>query len=134
LFRDLVDAFDGRPVQAPPHLGVVVDTMRTHAEMLCALYGEPAGIRDFRKHVSWYLAGYPVGGDRRKRLTSAESLAALADGLDDLDRSIPLPVDAVRIRRGHTNGPRRVHLPDGWFDSVADPTPPEGADVLVSGG
>ena len=134
LFRDLVDAFAGRPVQSPPRLGVVIDTMHTHVEMLCALYGEPAGIRDFRKHVSWYLAGYPVGGDRRKRLTLAESLAALHDGLDDLDRTTALPTDAVRIRRGHTNGPRRVHLPAGWFDSVADPTPPEGADVLVSGG
>ena len=64
------------------------------------------GVRDFRKHVGWYLTGYPVGGDRRKRLTLADSLAALGTGLDDLDRSIELPADAVRIRRGHTNGPR----------------------------
>jgi nifR3 family TIM-barrel protein len=134
LFRDLVDAFAGRVVQAPPPLGVVVETMRMHATMLCELYGEPPGIRDFRKHVGWYLAGYPVGGDRRKRLTLAESRAELELGLDDLDPTIALPADAVRIRRGHTNGPRRVHRPDGWFDTVADPTPPEGADVLVSGG
>jgi hypothetical protein len=40
----------------------------------------------------------------------------------------------MRLPRGHTNGPRPVHLPAGWLDRVDDPTPPEGGDILVSGG
>jgi hypothetical protein len=47
---------------------------------------------------------------------------------------LPLPPEAVRWRRGHTDGPRPVRLPDGWLRLVEDPTPPAGAEVLVSGG
>ena len=36
--------------------------------------------------------------------------------------------------RGHTNGPRRVTVPDGWFDDVDDLRPSPGAEALVSGG
>jgi hypothetical protein len=36
--------------------------------------------------------------------------------------------------RGHSNGPRPVSLPSGWLEDPDDPTPPEGAELLVSGG
>ena len=135
LFRDLADAFAGRPLQAPPSLGEVVAMMRHHARLLVDLLGdELAGCRDFRKHVAWYLAGFPVGGARRKSLAMVSSLAELDAGLDELDHSLPFPEDARRTKRGHTNGPRPVRLPPGWLESIDDPTPPEGAEVLVSGG
>ena len=134
LFRDLADAFAGRPLQAPPNLGEVADLMRHHAELLVELFGEDQGCRDFRKHVSWYLAGFPVGGNRRKEMAMVSTLADLDRHLDELDRSEPFPESARRTKRGHTNGPRPVHLPPGWLDHVDDPTPPEGADLLVSGG
>ena len=38
------------------------------------------------------------------------------------------------MTRGHTDGPGPVPLPDGWLDLVDDPTPPAGAELLVSGG
>ena len=134
LFRDLADAFAGRPVAPPPDLGGVVDVMRLHASLLCDLAGEGGGIRDFRKHTSWYLTGFPVGGDRRRRLSQVSSLAELDDLLADLDRAMPFPEGAGRLKRGHTNGPRRPVVPQGWFDAVDDPTPPAGAELLVSGG
>jgi nifR3 family TIM-barrel protein len=134
LFRDLADAFAGRPLQAPPSLGDVVEMMRTHALLLVDLFGEDQGCRDFRKHVAWYLAGFPVGGARRKAMAMVATLAELDRHLDELDPSEPFPESARRTKRGHTNGPRPVHLPPGWLDEVEDPTPPEGADLLVSGG
>jgi nifR3 family TIM-barrel protein len=134
LFRDLAAAFAGRPLPAPPALGEVVDLMRHHAELLVDLLGEDQGCRDFRKHVGWYLAGFPIGGARRKVMAMVSSLAELDRHLDELDGSIPFPEEARRTKRGHTNGPRPVHLPPGWLDHVDDPTPPEGADLLVSGG
>ena len=134
LFRDLADAFAGRPLQAPPSLGEVMAMLRLHAELLVDLFGEDQGCRDFRKHVSWYLAGFPVGGARRKAMAMVSTLAELDRLLDDLDPSLPFPEEARRTKRGHTNGPRPVHLPPGWLDRVDDPTPPEGADDLVSGG
>jgi nifR3 family TIM-barrel protein len=134
LFRDLADAFAGRPLAPPPLLGAVTDVMRDHARLLCEATSEDNGIRDFRKHTAWYLTGFPLGGERRRRLSQVSSLDELDSLLDDLDRSMPPPPEAVRIKRGHTNGPRPVALPAGWLDDLDDPTPPAGADLLVSGG
>ncbi|HWA67970.1 MAG TPA: tRNA dihydrouridine synthase DusB [Mycobacteriales bacterium] len=140
LFRDLADAYAGREVAPPPRLGVVVEVMRRHVRLLVETLGDEfLGVRDFRKHVSWYLAGYPVGGLARRDLAQTSSLAEL-DGmldamLDRVGRDAELPAGGERIVRGHSNGPRKVALPDGWRESALDPTPPpEAADVLVSGG
>ncbi|HVV76094.1 MAG TPA: tRNA dihydrouridine synthase DusB [Mycobacteriales bacterium] len=140
LFRDLVDAHASRPTQPAPVLSGVVEVMRRHVRLLVEWMGEEfLGVRDFRKHVSWYLAGYPVGGRARRDLAQTSSLDELDRGLDELlDRvghDTPLPAGAERIARGHTNGPRRVTLPAGWRESALDPTPPPAeADALVSGG
>lgn len=135
LFRDLADAFAGRPVQPAPRLGPVVDVMQLHARRLVDLFdNEAAGVRDFRKHVSWYLAGYPVGGERRHALALVSTLDELARRLDELDASAPRAPDAARAARGHTQGPRRVDLPERWLETAESLVPPTGADAAVSGG
>jgi nifR3 family TIM-barrel protein len=134
LFRDLADAFAGRPLADPPDLGGVTTMMRTHAALLGDAFGEDLGIRQFRKHAGWYLTGFPVGPAVRRSLGLASTLAEVDDILDGLDGTLPFPEEARRMARGHTNGPRPVRLPDGWLDTVDDPTPPAGGDVLVSGG
>jgi nifR3 family TIM-barrel protein len=136
LFRDLVDVFAGGVPRPAPLLGEVADVMRRHARLLVELKGdELLGVRDFRKHVSWYLTGYPVGGVRRRALASSSSLAELDELFAPMDRSTPLPAGAERLARGHTQGPRTVTLPDGWRDSAGVLTPPVGADgVFASGG
>ena len=134
LFRDLVDAFAGRPLQPPPDLGEVVRTVREHARLLCEGREERYGVRELRKHVSWYLTGFPVGGELRRALAQVSSLAELDGLLAGLDPAVPFPPGAMRIPRGHTNGPRAVALPDRWLETADDPTPPRGADLVVSGG
>ena len=140
LFRDLADAYAGRPVQPAPRLAGVVEVMRTHVRLLAEWTGEEfLGVRDFRKHVGWYLAGYPVGGRARRDLSQTSSLEELDTMLDELldrvGRDTELPAGSERIARGHTSGPRRVTLPEGWRESAMDPTPPPAeADALVSGG
>jgi len=140
LFRDLADAFAGRPVSPPPTLGVVTRVMRRHVRLLVETKGdELVGVRDFRKHVGWYLTGYPVGGTARRDLAQTSSLGeldALIDALlDRVGPETPLPADNIRLARGHTQGPRRVVLPAGWREAALDPAPPPAAaDALVSGG
>ena len=134
LFRDLADRFAGRPLHADPTLGDVAAMMREHLRLLSDAFGEDHGPRDFRKHVSWYLTGFPVGGERRRALGQISSATELDELLSELDLTASFPEAARRMPRGHTNGPRPVTVPEGWFDDVDDPTPPEGADVLVSGG
>jgi nifR3 family TIM-barrel protein len=134
LFRDLADAFAGRALERQPNLGEVAAVMVTHAQLLCGLFGEAYGIRQFRKHVSWYLTGFPVGGEQRRAMAQLDSLAELDAAVSRLDHSQPMPVEALRMARGHTNGPRPVALPEGWLASVDDLTPPDGGDEPVSGG
>ena len=134
LFRDLAAAFRGQPVPDPPGLGDVCSMMLVHLDLLCGLFGQEGGTRQFRKHAGWYLTGFPVGPQVRRELALASTVAEVTGLLDGLDRALPFPPDALRMARGHTNGPRPVHLPDRWLETVDDPTPPAGGDVLVSGG
>jgi nifR3 family TIM-barrel protein len=134
LFRDLVDAFAGRPVQSPPLLGEVTTVMRDHAERLVVWNGEMLGMKAFRKHASWYLTGYPAGSELRQKAALVATLADLDAVIGRLDPIAEIRENALRAARGHTNGPRPVHLPEGWLDLVDDPTPPKGAEIAGSGG
>jgi len=135
LFRDLAAAFAGEQVAAPPALGEVIDVMRRHARLLVEHRGdELLGVTDFRKHVGWYLTGYPAGPERRRRLAQSSSLAELDSLLDELDPTEVLPPGREHLPRGHLQGPKPVTLPEHWLDTVDDPTPPSGGDVYASGG
>ncbi|SCE97542.1 putative TIM-barrel protein, nifR3 family [Micromonospora purpureochromogenes] len=143
LFADLEAAFDGRPERRLPTLGEVAQTMRRHAELLVDQFtagsrsparGERDGCTDFRKHVAWYLKGFPVGSELRRELAMIESLAQLDDLLGKLDPTEPFPVATLGQPRGRTNSPGKVFLPDGWLASRDDDTVPEGAELADSGG
>ena len=134
LFAELVAAFAGWPAPPAPRFGEVAATMRRHVELLVADEGARVALTDFRKHAAWYVQGYAVGTDVRQRLGLATSVGEIDDVLASVDPSLELPAEARRMRRGHTDGPRQVTLPEGWLDLVDDPTPPEGAELLVSGG
>jgi nifR3 family TIM-barrel protein len=135
LFRDLALAFAGRQPPAPPRLGAVRDVLRRHARLLAEWLGEPVAVRDIRKHVGWYMQGYPVGGSVRRRLTAAATVTDFEAELDRLDPDLrPLPGTTAQPR-GKTSGPIRVALPDGWLDGVEDPSPVvDDEPQAVSGG
>jgi nifR3 family TIM-barrel protein len=145
LFADLAAAFDGRSERVLPSLGEVAATMRRHAELLVGSIAdaessvvgaaaEQHGCADFRKHIAWYLKGFPVGSELRRRLAMISSLAELDDLLGKLDAAAPYPVETLGQPRGRTNSPGKVALPDGW---LADPNAdgvPDGAELADSGG
>jgi hypothetical protein len=92
-------------------------------------------MRDFRKHCAWYLSGYPVGPDVRRSLAQVASLDELDEVLGSLDTSAAIVEGGERIKRGHTNGPIRVALPDGYLDDPDDAAvPDDGAVMALSGG
>jgi nifR3 family TIM-barrel protein len=136
LFRDLADAFAGRPVQAPPTLGEVVEVMKRHARLLVEVkQGDEAwAVRDFRKHTGWYLTGYAAGGALRRSLAMASSLAELDALLDELDPSWTLPPGHEALPRGHSQGPKAVSLPEGWRESADSDAPPDDGGLFVTGG
>lgn len=143
LFGDLVEALSGRPVPSSRILGEVMSVMFDHARLLADHMGERHAMRDFRKHTGWYMSGYPVGPEARRRFSHVSSLAELDDVLADLDPSAQIVEGGEHIKRGHTNGPIRVALPGGWLDDHAaaqaeladDRTVPDDGHVLaLSGG
>jgi nifR3 family TIM-barrel protein len=136
LFRDLAAAFAGRPALTLPTLGEVAAVMRRHAELLCELMGEHRGMRDMRKHMSWYLKGFPVGGQLRASFGTVSALAGLDELLVQLDHSAPFPVSELGAPRGRQGGPRdHVVLPEHWLDDTDGlHTDLADAEIGVSGG
>jgi nifR3 family TIM-barrel protein len=137
LFADLQAAFTQGAGYQPvlPNLGEVAAIMSRHAELLVdALEDERHGCADFRKHVAWYLKGFPVGGELRRSLAMIASLAELDDLLGKLDADVPFPVESLGQPRGRINAPGKVSLPYGWLDSRDDDSIPEGAEMENSGG
>jgi nifR3 family TIM-barrel protein len=133
LFGDLEAAFAGRPLPEPPALRQVAATMRRHAVLLQEHMGPDKGIRDMRKHIAWYLKGFPVGGELRHRLGLVDSIDELDDLLAGLDLDEPFPADADGPR-GRQGSPGRVVLPEHWLDDPDDPSVPFGAELEHSGG
>ena len=133
LFGDLEAAFAERPLPAPPRLGQVAATLRRHAELLCVYMGPDKGIRDVRKHVAWYLKGFPVGPEIRRRLGLVSSLDELGALLATLDPEQDFPADADGPR-GRQGSPGRVVLPEHWLDDPDDASVPLGAELEHSGG
>jgi nifR3 family TIM-barrel protein len=133
LFGDLEAAFAGRPLPTPPTLGEVAVTLRRHAVLLGEHMGVDKGIRDVRKHIAWYLKGFAVGSDVRKRLGLVNSIDELDELLAMLDLDQEFPADAEGPR-GRQGSPGRVVLPEHWLDDPEDPSVPFGAELEHSGG
>ena len=139
LFTDLAAAFAGTSARVQPTLGEVLATMRRHTEYLVDFYDdEYKACRDIRKHIAWYLKGFPAGSTVRHHLALVDSLDSLDRLAASMDAGAPWPGDAAEGQRGRAGSPRRVALPDGWLDSQSlDDTAREavaGAELSVSGG
>ncbi|NIL82586.1 tRNA dihydrouridine synthase DusB [Rhodococcoides kroppenstedtii] len=133
LFAELSAALRGTERPTPPTLGRVADIMRRHAELLADHHGEDRGLREMRKHVAWYMRGFPAGSDLRQKMATVSTLVELDGLLDQLDPTVPFPPDAEGPR-GRQGSPSSVALPDGWLDDPEDCAVPAGADLMHSGG
>jgi len=135
LFRDLADAFAGRPQQNPPSLGEVADIMIEHATLLVDWFGEKSAMLSFRKHGGWYTRGFRSSARLRDRLMRVADLEQLREALATIDRDEPFPATGHLVRRGKRSGTQRVVLPPGWLEDPDDATPPDAdAEELISGG
>ncbi|MBT8223888.1 MAG: tRNA dihydrouridine synthase DusB [Dactylosporangium sp.] len=131
LFADLASAFAGGTGRTLPALGEVATTMLRHAGFLVEWMGDEArGCADFRKHIAWYLKGFPVGGDLRRRLAMVSSLAELGELLGALDPRVPFPEPQLGEPRGRTGASARVILPAGWLDDTECADVPDMDDPL----
>lgn len=133
LFAELSAALNGTEMPTPPTLGEVAAIIRRHAELLADHHGEGKGMRELRKHVAWYLRGFPAGSDMRVAMAMVSTLDELDGLLAQLPADVPFPRDAEGPR-GRQGSPGTVALPEGWLDDPDDCLVPAGADLMHSGG
>ncbi len=62
---------------APPSVSELKEMMLRHARMQIDYKGGYTGIREMRKHISWYTAGYPHSARLRAQINSVESFEEL---------------------------------------------------------
>ncbi|MEJ7689147.1 MAG: tRNA dihydrouridine synthase DusB [Nocardioidaceae bacterium] len=134
LFRDLAAAFRGAGPPPLPALGEVAAMMRRHCELLVGYLGEERGCKEFRKHITWYLKGFAAGGELRQSLGLVDTLTTLDGLLSRLDPDEPYPVGELGNPRGRQGNPRKVSLPDNWWDERDDMSIDASAELGLSGG
>lgn len=118
LFFDLAAAFAGSDVRVRPGLSGVAAAVRRHAELLIEHFeDELRALRELRKHMAWYLKGYPVGSELRRQFALVESLENLDELTAQLDLEAPYPGAAVEGKRGRAGTPKVPALPEGWLNS-----------------
>jgi nifR3 family TIM-barrel protein len=127
LFADLARVLRGGEALGPPPAGDVMAMASRHLELALEWYAddEQGAVRRFRKHLRWYLQGYPVGHDLHRRAGLAETAADVAAVIDAVDPTLSVVATSVRAPRGRTGPMPRLVLPEGWCD---DPD----ADVAVA--
>ena len=97
---------------------LVAAVIREHAELMVEHFGsENKALRELRKHMSWYLKGYIVGGDARAALGMVSTLAELDERLAALDLTQPHPGAGAEGPRGRAGSPKSPHVPSGWLDT-----------------
>ncbi|MDJ0770720.1 MAG: tRNA dihydrouridine synthase DusB [Ilumatobacter sp.] len=139
LFGDLITVLAGGVAPPSRSLGEVTAAMARHGRLLVEHFrghgGEDYALRDFRKHTSWYLSGYPVGPAVRRRLAQVSRLTELDEELGRLDPAIRIVEGGERIKRGHTNGPIKVALPADYLTDRSElVVPDDGRVMALSGG
>ena len=86
-------------------------------------------VHDLRKHVAWYLKGFPVGGGTRAAFMKCENVADVQAQVDLFDPDIEFPLSIADKPRGRVRFAKKVHLPQNWLDS-REMTPQERADMF----
>lgn len=119
LFADIRNACEGSDNRVNPTLAEVGSVILRHLRLLVEFYDgdERMAVHDLRKHVAWYLKGFPVGGGTRKAFMECESIDDVQRNIDALDGSLRLPERILDTPRGRVRFAKKVHLPYGWLDS-----------------
>ena len=83
IFREISHYLDTGELLPPPALEEVKEMILRHARLQLEYKGEYTGMREMRKHVAWYTAGFPHSARLRgavNEIESMEQLMVLLDG------------------------------------------------------
>ncbi|MCR5404952.1 MAG: tRNA dihydrouridine synthase DusB [Butyrivibrio sp.] len=77
IFREIKSFFETGSACARPDMKELYDTVVRHADLQLKYKGEYIGIREMRKHVSWYTTGMPGSARFRGQINRMENMAEL---------------------------------------------------------
>lgn len=81
IFREITQYLDTGILPVRPSMEEVRNTILRHAALQLEFKGEYTGIREMRKHVAWYTAGYPHSAKLRRLVNEMETFAELEEGI-----------------------------------------------------
>lgn len=84
IFKEITQYLDTGVVPERPTIEEVRDTVLRHAALQQQYKGEYIGIREMRKHVAWYTAGYPHSAKLRQMVNEMESFAELEKSICEI--------------------------------------------------
>lgn len=73
IFKQIKAYFEDGIILEKPAIEEVVSTILVHAKLMIKYKGEFTGIREMRKHVAWYTAGYPNSSKLRNEVNQIEN-------------------------------------------------------------
>jgi nifR3 family TIM-barrel protein len=77
IFQNINTYIQTGQIPPRPTIQEVLAMIARHAEMMVDFKGEYTGIREMRKHLAWYTAGYPDSARLRARVNELETLTDL---------------------------------------------------------
>lgn len=86
IFREITSYLEHGVKMKRPAIEEVRDMIRRHAALQLECKGDYIGIREMRKHVAWYIAGYPHAASLRKKVCSVERMEELMELLGEIGR------------------------------------------------
>lgn len=84
IFREIVADLEGKEIPARPGRQEIYEMIVEHARLLEAYKGEYVAVREMRKHMAWYTAGFPHSAQLRRRINEMETMSRLVEGMKEL--------------------------------------------------
>ncbi|MBD5537154.1 MAG: tRNA dihydrouridine synthase DusB [Lachnospiraceae bacterium] len=86
IFREITTFLETGKLPPKPTPSEVRQVVERHAALQLTIKGEYTGVREMRKHLAWYTAGYPNSARYRQQINSMESMDDLLKSLDRIFR------------------------------------------------
>ncbi len=84
IFKEVVTYLETGVIPPKPTPEQVKETVIRHAKLQLEYKGEYTGVREMRKHLSWYTAGYPNSARFRQMINSMESMDQLIASVEEI--------------------------------------------------
>ena len=88
IFREITSYFDTGIVPSRPSKQEMRETILRHARLQLQYKGEYIGIREMRKHISWYTTGMPNSAKLRAKINAIESFSELEEAVSGIFREV----------------------------------------------